>query len=64
MIFIIKKVYKLFIMKNMTDFRKTVETGVDPCLASRHLLFSLLDPFIHATKEIADICMQAIKKSR
>ena len=51
-------------MKNMTDFRKTVETGVDPCLASRHLLFSLLDPFIHATKEIADICMQAIKKSR
>ena len=42
-IFIIKKIYK-FIMKNMTDFRKAVETGVDLCLACRHLLFSLLDP--------------------
>ena len=51
-------------MKNMTDFRKTVETGVDLRLACRHLLFSLLDPFKHATKEIADICTQAIKKSR
>ena len=51
-------------MKNMTNFRKTVETGVDPRLACRHLIFSLLDTFKHATKEIADICMQAIKKSR
>ena len=51
-------------MKNMTNFRKTVETDVDPRLACRHLLFSLLDTFKHATKEIADICMQAIKKSR
>ena len=54
--------FRLFIMKIMTDFRKTVETGVDPRLACGHLLFSLLDPFKHATKEIADICMQAIKK--
>ena len=22
----------IFIMKNLTDFRKTVETGMDPCL--------------------------------
>ena len=22
----------IFIMKNLTDFRKSVETGVDPCL--------------------------------
>ena len=52
-------------MKNMTDFRKKkVETSVDLRLACRHLLFSLLGPFKHATKEIADICMQAIKKSR
>ena len=56
--------FRLFIMKILTDFLKTLETGVDPCLACRHLLFSLLDPFNHATKEIEDICMQAIKKSR
>ena len=49
-------------MKNMTDFHKTVETGVDLHLACRHLLFSLLDRIKHATKEIADICIQAIKK--
>ena len=48
-------------MKNMTDFGKMVETGVDPRLACIHLLFSLLDPFKLATKETADICMQAIK---
>ena len=51
-------------MKIMTDFRKTVETGVDLYLACRHLLFSSLDRIKHATKEIADICIQAIKKSR
>ena len=28
-VFIIKNI---FVMKNVTDFRKTVETGVDPCL--------------------------------
>ena len=28
--FIKKK--NIFIMKNLTDFRKTVETGMDPCM--------------------------------
>ena len=27
----------MFIMKNLTDFRKTVETGVDPPLDSYNL---------------------------
>ena len=35
MFFIIKNV---FIMKNLTDFRKTVETGVDPRLHTEHLV--------------------------
>ena len=31
--FLLLKIYKnIFIMKNLTDFGKTVETGVDPCL--------------------------------
>ena len=28
-------------MKNLTDFRKTVETGVDPCLRATSLYNSL-----------------------
>ena len=31
--------FRLFITKILTDFRKTVETGVDPRLACRHLLY-------------------------
>ena len=30
-VFIIKNI---FVMKNVTDFHKTVETGVDPCLSA------------------------------
>ena len=38
-VFVIKNI---FIMKNVTDFPKTVETGVDPCLnrVLMYLLFS------------------------
>ena len=36
---------KMFIVKNLTDFRKTVETGVDPRLAPP--FFKGLDPALN-----------------
>ena len=37
-IIIIIIIKNMFIMKNLTDFRKTVETGVDPPLNTGHLI--------------------------
>ena len=36
-------------MKNLTDFRKTVETGMDPRLSSEKLVLFKLLPFVFIT---------------
>ena len=33
----------IFIMKNLTDFRKTVETGMDPRLKGNTIFFHAVD---------------------